>query len=486
MTIKAMAPGAGNATLKVQGGNGGTGIFKVNGTLNLTGAADVASTFAGGVIAGALNVGTNAYAQNIGTLTLLGTSGWAAFLTAKSLTVGAGTVDLGSATDTTYGGTYASGISLNNGASLLNVNAGNWTVDGTLTQSNGAIVVDKGSLSVNKLAHTAGTIAVGGRNSATLTVKDGADGSFSTANAINVNNQGTLAVKAGAIITGGVVNQSARFTLTAGATLEITGFTGGKVALVDLAPLKAAAGLGMLSIGNTEITGLTMTDGGYNYTDVGGISNDQTMGKKVNVVTGTATGAGVGGGFQSVNVTGGDGTSAITVNVTGTLHLAGRTAGVQLVTGTTGVTHLAVGNTSALTLGQAGKSNIGTLNGNVAMSGAGSLLTANSGTFTVKDITAASAGDGNVLLTGSNGHAAMLKVGNVGTALVAVNSVTINSGSMLAATGVVNTQTAHISEGSLLSTGNMSIGTATVNGMGDATKAVVGSTGSESNAGRGK
>ncbi|AMD90801.1 autotransporter domain-containing protein [Desulfovibrio fairfieldensis] len=290
----------------------------------------------------------------------------------------------------------------------------------TLTQNAGAVAVNNGSLTVDSLNQSGGTLTVGGAGAdGKLTVTGTTAGTSLKTTDVTVNNLGTLDVQS--VVTGTFSSDVftrnasvAQAEVNAGGTLKVNGFAEmSKAAFLDMKG-KLVAGDGLLDLGSTKITGLVATDTSGNKTvafdevktggSTGGVKNDETLQA---TVTGASSATSLTGGYNKVV------TSDSLKTESGTLQLAGNANGGNIVdksgaaadisvgdnsaakdavvtlgtsdadnSGKVGNVTLAVNSTGTATLNAVGSGNAffstGTINGNGAVNAAGATLTADS------------------------------------------------------------------------------------------------------------
>ena len=311
-------------------------------------------------------------------------------------------------------GVSASGLTVGSNAAKADLTLA------TLTQKAGAVAVNNGSLTVDSLNQSGGTLTVGGAGAdGKLTVTGTTAGTSLKTVAVAVNNLGTLDVQS--VVTGTFsgdvfsLNASvAQVGVNAGGTLKVNGFTEmSKAAFSDMKG-KLVTGDGLLDLGSTKITGLVATDTSGNKTvafdevktggSTGGVKNDETLQA---TITGASSAASLTGGYNKVV------TSDSLKTESGTLQLAGNANGGNIVdksgtaadisvgdnsvakdavvtlgtsdadnSGKVGNVTLAVNSTGTATLNAVGSGNAffstGTINGNGAVNAAGATLTADS------------------------------------------------------------------------------------------------------------
>ena len=344
----------------------------------------------------------------------------------------------------------------------------------TLTQNAGAVAVNNGSLTVDSLNQSGGTLTVGGAGAdGKLTVTGTTAGMSLKTVAVAVNNLGTLDVQS--VVTGTFsgdvfsLNASvAQVGVNAGGTLKVNGFAEmSKAAFSDMKG-KLVTGDGLLDLGSTKITGLVATDTSGNKTvafdevktggSTGGVKNDETLQA---TITGASSAASLTGGYNKVV------TSDSLKTESGTLQLAGNANGGNIVDKSGTAADISVGDNSAakdavVTLGTSDADNSGKV-GNVT------LAVNSTGTATLNAV-----GSGNAFFsTGTiNGNGAVNAAGatltadSIGaTAAVAeVNGI----GGTVVSKGVINTGTLAADNGTVRAEGDITVAN-TVTGLNSGT-----------------
>ena len=340
----------------------------------------------------------------------------------------------------------------------------------TLTQKAGAVAVNNGSLTVDSLNQSGGTLTVGGAGAdGKLTVTGTTAGTSLKTVAVAVNNLGTLDVQS--VVTGTFsgdvfsLNTSvAQVGVNAGGTLKVNGFTEmSKAAFSDMKG-KLVTGDGLLDLGSTKITGLVATDTSGNKTvafddvkdggSTGGVKNDETLQA---TITGASSATSLTGGYNKVV------TSDSLKTESGTLQLAGNANGGNIVDKSGTAADISVGDNSAakdavVTLGTSDADNSGKV-GNVT------LAVNSTGTATLNAV-----GSGNAFFsTGTiegkgavNAAGATLTADSIGaaTAVAEVNGI----GGTVVSNGVIKTDTLAADNGIVKATGNITV-TNTVTGL---------------------
>ena len=361
-------------------------------------------------------------------------------------------------------GVSASGLTVGSNAAKADLTLA------TLTQKAGAVAVNNGSLTVDSLNQSGGTLTVGGAGAdGKLTVTGTTAGTSLKTVAVAVNNLGTLDVQS--VVTGTFsgdvfsLNASvAQVGVNAGGTLKVNGFTEmSKAAFSDMKG-KLVTGDGLLDLGSTKITGLVATDTSGNKTvafddvkyggSTGGVKNDETLQA---TITGASSATSLTGGYNKVV------TSDSLKTESGTLQLAGNTNGGNIVDKSGTAADISVGDNSAakdavVTLGTSDADNSGKV-GNVT------LAVNSTGTATLNAV-----GSGNAFFsTGTiegkgavNAAGATLTADSIGaaTAVAEVNGI----GGTVVSNGVIKTDTLAADNGIVKATGNITV-TNTVTGL---------------------
>ena len=361
-------------------------------------------------------------------------------------------------------GVSASGLTVGSNAAKADLTLA------TLTQKAGAVAVNNGSLTVDSLNQSSGTLTVGGAGAdGKLTVTGTTAGTSLKTVAVAVNNLGTLDVQS--VVTGTFsgdvfsLNASvAQVGVNAGGTLKVNGFTEmSKAAFSDMKG-KLVTGDGLLDLGSTKITGLVATDTSGNKTvafddvkdggSTGGVKNDETLQA---TITGASSATSLTGGYNKVV------TSDSLKTESGTLQLAGNANGGNIVDKSGTAADISVGDNSAakdavVTLGTSDADNSGKV-GNVT------LAVNSTGTATLNAV-----GSGNAFFsTGTiegkgavNAAGATLTAGSIGaaTAVAEVNGI----GGTVVSNGVIKTDTLAADNGIVKATGNITV-TNTVTGL---------------------
>ena len=365
-------------------------------------------------------------------------------------------------------GVSASGLTVGSNAAKADLTLA------TLTQKAGAVAVNNGSLTVDSLNQSGGTLTVGGA---------GADGKL-TVNTVLANQTyvsstgGILVANQGMLEAGKTVLFGDNFSLksgvsaievAAGGTLKVTGL-GEEVTKTELGTIKNnilnLGSEGLLDLGTTSIKDMVSADGTVKIGDAANLNSDELknatgVGKKTDVT------GGVSGGFKDIKVTDADATSDQVV-VKDTLQLAGSTdGGVLAQDKNNNALALQVKDGKALTLGDSAKANQGMV-GKVTLGdsyGGGTLNAVGNGdaSFTTGDIVAAGDGRGEVSVSG-----ATLNSGKIGDSAKKVETVSANSGTVNAAS--INTGTLAASNGLITAEKDITV-----------TNAVDGTTGSLTN-----
>jgi fibronectin-binding autotransporter adhesin len=346
-------------TVTVGNGVGGNGSFDHNGTLT------------GDLI---VNAGSSAdLGGNVsGTLSGLGTTN-----ISNGVTVGGNVTQSGQITNT-GNGTHT--IALGTGVTGANI----WTSNAAINAGTGALTIETGTFLIRIGHSTSGTVNVSaatldyGVNSnlngvvaSNIIVQSGtsiqvtADATVGRADgAVDFVNAGTVTIAAGQTLSAGSVQNTGTIEVGVGSSLEGTGNTINNAGVVNVADggiVTDANDVNNLATGQYNFAGAgTLNAGGAG---AGTITNDgivQINAAGVQVVA-VGSDAFVNQGTGQLNVTGGTLNGITILTNTSTSGTA-----IQLAAGATlGFTTL---NSSAGTLTSAG-----TLNGNVAMSGAGQL-----------------------------------------------------------------------------------------------------------------
>ena len=365
-------------------------------------------------------------------------------------------------------GVSASGLTVGSNAAKADLTLA------TLTQNAGAVAVNNGSLTVDSLNQSGGTLTVGGA---------GADGKL-TVNTVLANQayalstSGILVANQGMLEAGKTVLFGDNFNLksgvsaievAAGGTLKVTGL-GEEVTKTELGTIKSnilnSGSEGLLDLGTTSIKDMVSADGTVKIGDAANLNSDELknatgVGNKTDVT------GGVSGGFKDIKVTDADATSDQVI-VKDTLQLAGSTdGGVLAQDKNNNALALQVNDGKALTLGDSAKANQGMV-GKVTLgdsSGGGTLNAVGNGdaSFTTGDIVAAGDGKGEVSVSG-----ATLNSGKIGDSTKKVETVSANSGTVNAAS--INTGTLAASNGLITAEKDITV-----------TNAVDGTTGSLTN-----
>ena len=365
-------------------------------------------------------------------------------------------------------GVSASGLTVGSNAAKADLTLA------TLTQKAGAVAVNNGSLTVDSLNQSGGTLTVGGAGAdGKLTVTGTTAGTSLKTVAVAVNNLGTLDVQS--VVTGtfsgDVFSRNASVTqvgVNAGGTLKVNGFTEmSKAAFSDMKG-KLVTGDGLLDLGSTKITGLVSTDTSGNKTvafddvkdggSTGGVKNDETLQA---TITGASSAKSLTGGYNKVV------TSDSLKTESGTLQLAGNANGGNIVDKSGTAADISVGDNSVakdavVTLGTSDADNSGKV-GNVT------LAVNSTGTATLNAV-----GSGNAFFsTGTiegkgavNAAGATLTADSIGaaTAVAEVNGI----GGTVVSNGVIKTDTLAADNGIVKATGNITV-TNTVTGLNNGT-----------------
>ena len=365
-------------------------------------------------------------------------------------------------------GVSASGLTVGSNAAKADLTLA------TLTQKAGAVAVNNGSLTVDSLNQSGGTLTVGGAGAdGKLTVTGTTAGTSLKTVAVAVNNLGTLDVQS--VVTGTFsgdvfsLNASvAQVGVNAGGTLKVNGFAEmSKAAFSDMKG-KLVTGDGLLDLGSTKITGLVATDTSGNKTvafndvkdggSTGGVKNDETLQA---TITGASSATSLTGGYNKVV------TSDSLKTESGTLQLAGNANGGNIVDKSGTAADISVGDNSVpkdavVTLGTSDADNSGKV-GNVT------LAVNSTGTATLNAV-----GSGNAFFsTGTiegkgavNAAGATLTADSIGaaTAVAEVNGI----GGTVVSNGVIKTDTLAADNGIVKATGNITV-TNTVTGLNNGT-----------------
>ena len=357
-------------------------------------------------------------------------------------------------------GVSASGLTVGSNAAKADLTLA------TLTQKAGAVAVDNGSLTVDSLNQSGGTLTVGGAGAdGKLTVTGTTAGTSLKTVAVAVNNLGTLDVQC--VVTGTFsgdvfsLNASlAQVGVNAGGTLKVNGFAEmSKAAFSDMKG-KLVTGDGLLDLGSTKITGLVATDTSGNKTvafndvkdggSTGGVKNDETLQA---TITGASSATSLTGGYNKVV------TSDSLKTESGTLQLAGNANGGNIVDKSGTAADISVGDNSAakdavVTLGTSDADNSGKV-GNVT------LAVKSTGTATLNAV-----GSGNAFFsTGTiegkgavNAAGATLTADSIGaaTAVAEVNGI----GGTVVSNGVIKTDTLAADNGIVKATGSITVANA--------------------------
>ena len=365
-------------------------------------------------------------------------------------------------------GVSASGLTVGSNAAKADLTLA------TLTQKAGAVAVNNGSLTVDSLNQSGGTLTVGGAGAdGKLTVTGTTAGTSLKTVTVAVNNLGTLDVQS--VVTGTFsgdvfsLNASvAQVGVNAGGTLKVNGFAEmSKAAFSDMKG-KLVTGDGLLDLGSTKITGLVATDTSGNKTvafndvkdggSTGGVKNDETLQA---TITGASSATSLTGGYNKVV------TSDSLKTEFGTLQLAGNANGGNIVDKSGTAADISVGDNSVpkdavVTLGTSDADNSGKV-GNVT------LAVNSTGTATLNAV-----GSGNAFFsTGTiegkgavNAAGASLTADSIGaTAAVAeVNGI----GGTVVSKGVINTGTLAADNGTVRAEGDITVAN-TVTGLNSGT-----------------
>ena len=365
-------------------------------------------------------------------------------------------------------GVSASGLTVGSNAAKADLTLA------TLTQKAGAVAVNNGSLTVDSLNQSGGTLTVGGAGAdGKLTVTGTTAGTSLKTVTVAVNNLGTLDVQS--VVTGTFsgdvfsLNASvAQVGVNAGGTLKVNGFAEmSKAAFSDMKG-KLVTGDGLLDLGSTKITGLVATDTSGNKTvafndvkdggSTGGVKNDETLQA---TITGASSATSLTGGYNKVV------TSDSLKTEFGTLQLAGNANGGNIVDKSGTAADISVGDNSVpkdavVTLGTSDADNSGKV-GNVT------LAVNSTGTATLNAV-----GSGNAFFsTGTiegkgavNAAGATLTADSIGaTAAVAeVNGI----GGTVVSKGVINTGTLAADNGTVRAEGDITVAN-TVTGLNSGT-----------------
>ena len=365
-------------------------------------------------------------------------------------------------------GVSASGLTVGSNAAKADLTLA------TLTQKAGAVAVNNGSLTVDSLNQSGGTLTVGGAGAdGKLTVTGTTAGTSLKTVAVAVNNLGTLDVQS--VVTGTFsgdvfsLNASvAQVGVNAGGTLKVNGFAEmSKAAFSDMKG-KLVTGDGLLDLGSTKITGLVATDTSGNKTvafndvkdggSTGGVKNDETLQA---TITGASSATSLTGGYNKVV------TSDSLKTESGTLQLAGNANGGNIVDKSGTAADISVGDNSVpkdavVTLGTSDADNSGKV-GNVT------LAVNSTGTATLNAV-----GSGNAFFsTGTiegkgavNAAGATLTADSIGaaTAVAEVNGI----GGTVVSKGVINTGTLAADNGTVRAEGDITVAN-TVTGLNSGT-----------------
>ncbi len=350
-----------------------------------------------------------------------------------------------------------------------NINA-NVTSSGTVEVTQG-----KWTLAQNKtLDIQAGSLTVGGGhagNTAELNIqgdlKSSTKGDVDHDNGVNVMNNGVLSGVAEKFVTytddaATIATGLEKIHVANGGTLRLDGLDA--ITLAQAKNTKTAVlttdSEGLISYGNVDIdTGSSNTISSTDAEVTGALLTGKTV-----EYDGTSNTANVGGGFGADALAITDNTGDVAVAVKGNTTLLGN--GGQLITADDGAaTNVTVNTGKKLNLGSTGAtSKGGTLKGNVTLAGKDaptnkhSALNVAAANYTVGDITAGTADEGDVNVSAGGG----LNAGAIGASGKAVNSVSATNGA-LAATSIYAAAVIADNGGTILSTGNITAGDLTAN-----------------------
>lgn len=442
------------------------GSLNVGGNLGLTGGGNVGVDMTGGGTPGvvrALSVSARDGASpvgltwNGGNLVLFGNG--TSFADASGLTVSGGSVQLGAA-DRTVGGTALTtgggsfGGAVNIGGGALNVIKGEWALtdaaSGLNVSTASGLTVEDATLNVAKLttagSYTAGpggTAAVivgGGTSLGTLSLTGNAGSLTSSANSIDIVNNGLFLAAYDAVANGLALQSNVGlFDVDTGGTLALTGLA--TISIDDYRALRAAliGGSGLLNLRGTTITGV---DENTTLQEVLGTSlpGNVVVAADGDTVNASTTVKGV--------TTANPGASDIALTVSdGEFRLVGdgTDPNFQLSQNGDKQTDITVGQNGSLALGDPTGSapTYGTLNGDITLNGE---LKADNGTFTVGDVTGGSTAKGVTV------NDATLNTGALDLSASPNSVVTVNDGALLAGKDS-SVQTVNLNHGTLGTTG---------------------------------
>lgn len=459
----ALSPSAGNINIA------GTWTTRGTGATGL----DLSSNSTSTMTLGALNLlkdtdsatpqllftGSSAYHDK---LTFLGLGAGKDFITgdvAKTSTAGVvvtkGNFKLGDGTTATKGGkfdgiTQMSGTDSGSGttAADLTVDGGDWTL-GTLNfttaKANNFVTVESGKLTLNN-------ITVGNA---------GTDGASA-----NVAATGKLQVKFGDVYANSAATNLGVIKVEGGGELIVTGAgdANKQITLSEYAALiqedNTAKGTALMTWDGTSLGTLTLEGTSIKFADsdkIDGNVDGSKLASGMNIgaenkvqysATGNAvTAKGVTSGQLVVK---GNATDVAVSIANGTLGLSAN--GGQFIVADSGAkTNVAVADNQTLSLNSAG-----TLNGNVTMSGAGSLLHVNAGAGSIVNVGEIAATDGIVGIQNSTLVAKKVTLAGGGDVAVMGNGI-LQTGDLTSASGGTLTIGNDDSAGSLLVTGTMAL-----------------------------
>lgn len=443
------------------------GSLNVGGNLGLTGSGSVGVDMTGGGTPGVVRaltvsaldgVSPTGLTWNGGTLVLFGNG--TSFADASGLTVGGGSVQLGAAdrmvggtTLTTGGGSFGGAVNIDGGA--LNVVKGEWTLtdsaNGLNVSTANDLSVEDATLNVTKLTTTGsytagpgGTAAItvgGGTSLGTLSLTGNAGSLASTANSIDIVNNGLFLALYDTVANGLTLQSNVgQFDVATGGTLALTGLA--SISLDGYRALRAALinGSGLLNLRGTTITGVDETT---TLQEVLGTSLPENVVVAANgdTVNASTTVKGV--------TTANPGASDIGLTVSdGEFRLVGDKTdpNFQLSQNGDKQTDITVGQNGSLALGDPTGSvpTYGILNGDIALNGE---LKADNGTFTVGDVI------GGATAKGVTVNDATLNTGALDLSASPNSVVTVNDGSLLASKDS-SVQAVNLNHGTLGTTGS--------------------------------
>lgn len=355
-----------------------------------------------------------------------------------------------------------------------NINA-NVTSEGTVKVTQGKWTLAQGKT----LNIKGGSLTVGGGHdvgSAELNVQ----GSLQSAQpgvsghdtGINVMNNGVLSGAADKFVTyagdtATIAEDLAQVYVANGGTLRLDGLE--EITLAQAKDTKSKVlvngSTGLISYGDAKVVvGIDDKDADGNIMgsaaeSTGAVLAGHTVGYDAGSTAAFTVGTSGGFAADSLNMVTTDTTGNATATITANTTLLGNGGQLITVNGATGTTNVNVDAGQNLNLGSTGAtSNGGTLNGTVTLAGADSALNVAAASYTVGDITAGIAGNGNVNV-GADG---VLTAGAIGDISDAVNNVSANNGA-LAAESIDAAAVVAENGGTILSTGAITVGSDGVN-----------------------